>query len=109
MIKSVQISDLSAEDFYYITALTKPQIEKLLKDNVFQMQLFDKDICEVIDNNIRYILRCNPIRVKEIRENRQSKLASAKKLSPRQPSEFPTNKQKRKKMAGSEYIPATQF
>jgi transposase len=27
--------------------------------------------CEVIDNNIRYILRCNPIRVKEIRENRQ--------------------------------------
>jgi len=80
MIKSVQISDLSAEDFYYITALTKPQIEKLLKDNVFQMQLFDKDICEVIDNNIRYILRCNPIRVKEIRENRQGKLASAKKL-----------------------------
>ena len=30
MIKSAQISELSAED-YYITALTKPQIEKLLK------------------------------------------------------------------------------
>ena len=80
MIKSAQISELSAEDFNYITALTKPQIEKLLKDNVFQMALFDKDIYEVIDHNIRYVLRCNPIRVEEIRENRQSKLASAKKL-----------------------------
>lgn len=79
MIKSVQIRELSAEDFYYITALTKPQIEKLLKDGVFQMELFDKDIYEVIDNNIRYVLRCNPIRVKEIRENRQSKLKAVKK------------------------------
>ena len=79
MIKSIQISDLSVEDFYYITALTKPQIEKLLKGNVFQMELFDKDICEVIDNNIRYILRCNPIREKEIRENRQSKLKAVKR------------------------------
>jgi transposase len=79
MIKSVQISELSAEDFYYITALTKPQIEKLLKDNVFQMELFDKDIYEVLYNKIRYVLRCNPIRVKEIQENRQSKLKAVKK------------------------------
>ncbi len=79
MIKSAQISELSAEDFNYITALTKPQIEKLLKDNVFQMELFDKDIYEVIDNNIRYVLRRNPIRVAEIRENRQSKLKAIEK------------------------------
>ncbi len=79
MIKSAQISDLSADD-YYITALTKPQIEKLLKEDVFQMELFDKTICEVIDKKIRYVLRRNPIRVKEIRENRQSKLGAVKKL-----------------------------
>jgi transposase len=79
MIKSAQISALSAED-YYITALTKPQIEKLLKEEVFQMQLFDKTICEVIDKGIRYVLRRNPIRVKEIRHNRQSKLSAVKKL-----------------------------
>jgi len=72
MIKSAQISDLSADD-YYITALTKPQINKLLKEDVFQMELFDKTICEVIDKEIRYVLRRNPIRVKEIQENRQSK------------------------------------
>lgn len=79
MIKSAQISDLSADD-YYITALTKPQIEKLLKEDIFQMELFDKTICEVIDKKIRYVLRRNPIRVKEIRENRQSKLEVVKKL-----------------------------
>ncbi len=79
MIKSAQISDLSADD-YYITALTKPQIEKLLKEDVFQMELFDKTICEIIDKEIRYVLRRNPIRTKEIQENRQSKLKTVKKL-----------------------------
>ena len=79
MIKSAQISGLSADD-YYITALTKPQIEKLLKDDVFQMELFDKTICEIIDKEIRYVLRRNPIRTKEIQENRQSKLKTVKKL-----------------------------
>lgn len=79
MIKSAQISELSAED-YYITALTKPQIEKLLRGDIFQMQLFDKTICEVIDEDIRYVLRRNPIRAEEIRENRQSKLAAVRKV-----------------------------
>ncbi len=79
MIKSAQISELSAED-YFITAITKPQIEKLLKEGIFQMQLFDKDICEVIEEGLRYVLRRNPIRAKEIQENRQSKLTAVKKL-----------------------------
>lgn len=79
MIKSAQISELSAED-YYITALTKPQIEKLLREDIFQMQLFDKTICEAIDEDIRYVLRRNPIRAEEIRENRQSKLAAVRKV-----------------------------
>ncbi len=79
MIKSSQISMLSAED-YFITAITKPQIEKLVKEGVFQVQLFDKTICEVIDGDIRYVLRRNPLREKEIQENRQRKLTAAKKL-----------------------------
>lgn len=80
MIKSAQIEDLSDEDFYYITALTKPQINKMLTDGVFQMELFEKTICEVEDGKIRYVLRRNPLRTKEIRENRQGKLESLKKL-----------------------------
>jgi transposase len=80
MIKSVQIEDLSAEDFFYITALTKPQIEKMIKDGIFQMELFEKTICEVEHNNIRYVLRCNPVRTMEIRETRHSKLLSLERL-----------------------------
>ena len=79
MIKSAQITDLAADD-YYITALTKPQIEKLLGDEVFQMELFDQTICEVIDKEIRYVLRRNPIRVKQLRESRQKKLLAVRKL-----------------------------
>jgi len=79
MIKTAQINGLADED-YYITALTKPQIEKLLKKGVFQLQLFDKTIYEIIDEDVRYVLRRNPIRAEEIRENRQSKLVAAEKL-----------------------------
>jgi transposase len=74
MIKSAQIRDLSEEKYHYITALTKPQIETLLKNNVVQMELFDETVCEVTVEDIRYIYRRNPVRAMEIRENRQSKL-----------------------------------
>jgi hypothetical protein len=47
MIKSVQVSELSAENFYYITALTKPEIETLLNNEVIQIGLFDETVCEV--------------------------------------------------------------
>jgi transposase len=56
MIRSGQIAELNQAGFHYITAITKPEIEKLLKTGVFQMGLFDKDICEVEDEGIRYIL-----------------------------------------------------
>jgi len=79
MIKSAQITALSADD-YYITALTKPQIEKLLRDDVFQIELFDKTICEVTDKQLRYVLRRNPTRVEELRENRQSRLQTIRRL-----------------------------
>lgn len=74
MIKSARIRDLSEEKYHYITALTKPQIETLLKNNVVQMELFDETVGEVAVEDIRYIYRRNPVRAMEIRENRQSKL-----------------------------------
>ncbi len=74
MIKSAQIRDLSEENYHYITALTKPQIGTLLKNNVVQMELFDETVCEVAVEGIRYIYRRNPVRAMEIVENRQSKL-----------------------------------
>ena len=80
MIKSAQINDLSDEDFHYITAITKPQIEKLIKDGVIQMSFFDERLCEMSTDGVRYILRRNPIRAGEIDAVRQSKLNNVNKL-----------------------------
>jgi transposase len=76
MIKSDQVKDLGEENFHFITAITKPQIVKLLNEKVFQMELFDQELAEVApdDGGIRYILRRNPERAREVQATRQSKL-----------------------------------
>ncbi len=76
MIKSSVIDELKQhENFHYITALTTPQIETLMKKDIIQLSLFDKDAVEVSDkeSNIRYILRRNPIRAEEISRSRMEK------------------------------------
>jgi transposase len=80
MIKSAQIHDLSEEKYHYITALTKPEIETLLKKDVVQIDLFDETVCDVEFKGIRYIYRRNPIRVMEIKEVRKSKLGKLQNL-----------------------------
>lgn len=79
MIKRTQIEDLP-EHFHYITAITKPQIETLLKANVLQMELFDEALCEVEHAGVRYILRRNPVRAREIALTRASKRHSVERL-----------------------------
>lgn len=73
MIKSAQKKDLADADFSYITALTKSQIETLEKNKIIHLGLFDDEICEVSFENIRYILRRNPVREEEIAKSRNSK------------------------------------
>jgi transposase len=84
MIKSTQIRDLSDEHFHYITAITKVQIEKLIKDGVLQMSFFDEKLCEISHKGVRYILRRNPIRAQEIADVRESKLTKLNKLLAKQ-------------------------
>ena len=80
MLKSKQIQDLIDNDFHYITAITKPQIESLLKDGTMEMSLFDQNLSEIVTaNGIRYITRRNPIRAKEIQASRNDKLKSLQK------------------------------
>jgi len=79
MIKIPQIENLP-EGFHYITAITKPQIDSLIDQGIIQIGLFDEDIFEVEDKDIRYILRRNPFRVKEINESRKSKRKSVERL-----------------------------
>src|ERR671924_454865 len=77
MIKGQQIEDLATQGFHYITAITKPQIEKLLRTGTFQMDLFDQELAEVLaDEGVRYVLRRNPMRAQEVREARHAKLAT---------------------------------
>ncbi len=80
MIKSLQISDLNASDFHYITAITKPQIEALIGGELFQWSMFDEELVEVFDDKIRYVLRRNPLRAQEIAASRQSKLQRLQRL-----------------------------
>ena len=82
MLKGPQIKELGQEDFHYITAISKPQIESLLEKKVFPMELFDTPLSEVasIPEKVRYILRRNPQRALETQQCRQSKQSSLAKL-----------------------------
>ncbi len=72
MIKRTQIENLP-EGFHFITAITKPQIEALMKRGLIQYGLFDERVCEVEEEGIRYILRRNPVRAGEMDKSRLSK------------------------------------
>ncbi|MEA3473626.1 MAG: IS1634 family transposase [Pseudomonadota bacterium] len=84
MIKGPQVELLQAEEgeFHYITAITKPQIESLLKQGLVQLNLFDERLAEVTDNdtNVRYILRRNPQRAEEMAAAREGKFQTIAKL-----------------------------
>lgn len=84
MIKSGQIKDLAKHGFHYITSLTKKQIESLIKKKVIQYELFDNTVCEIVEDSIRYIFRRNPVRAKEIQENRKGKKCSIERLAEKQ-------------------------
>jgi len=102
MIKSAQMKEINDKNYYYITTITKPQIESLLKKNKFQMGLFDDKLFEVEiedtqdtgtgtgkkdagkgkgkdSKKIRYILRRNPYRAEEMKINRQKKINAIEK------------------------------
>src|SRR5262249_55991371 len=77
MIKGQQVEDLAQQGFHYITAITKPQIEKLLRTGTFQMHLFDQELAEVLtDEGLRYVLRRHPVRAQEVRDTRHANLAA---------------------------------
>ena len=80
MLKSACLEDLKEADFAYITAITKPQIETLLKAGVLEYGLFDENLCEADCDGIRYIFRRNPVRADEIQAVRENKLKKIKEL-----------------------------
>jgi len=76
MIKRGGIDALKKHGFHYITAITKAQIGALVNKGVLQLSLFDEEVCEVEEEGVRYILRRNPVRAKEINDNRSQREAA---------------------------------
>jgi transposase len=91
MIKQVGIEALQAEHFYFISAITKPQIETLLNQQVIERAQFDQSLGEVVvaaeraenaESTVRatrYILQRNPVRAPQLADNRQHKKAAVAK------------------------------
>jgi len=59
MVKGPGKQALAAAGLRYITALTDPQIRRLLREGTLQMGLFSEEVCEVEAEGVRYLLRKN--------------------------------------------------
>jgi transposase len=80
MIRTDQKAAAHKAEFHFITALTKPQIQKLLADKVLQMELFEDQVNEVLsEDGRRFVLRRNPERQKELAAAREQKRQTVEK------------------------------
>jgi transposase len=75
MVKSKGKQALSAAGLRYITALTDPQIRRLLGQGTLQLSLFSEQVCEVEAEGVRYILRKNEAEARREERRLEDKLA----------------------------------
>ena len=75
MVKSKGKQALKDVGLRYITALTDPQIRRLLAEGTLQLGLFDEKVCEVEADNVRYLLRKNEAEAAKELHRLQDKLA----------------------------------
>jgi transposase len=74
MIKAKGKAQLEQTHFRYITALTNPQIRRLIKADVIQPDLFDPQVIELTHAGKRLVLRCDPATQRKERHRREHKL-----------------------------------
>ncbi len=75
MVKSKGKQILKDADLRYITALTDPQIRRLLAEGTLQLGLFHEKVCEVEAGGLRYLLRKNESEAAREQHRLQDKLA----------------------------------
>lgn len=75
MVKSKGIQALHDAHLHYITALTDPQIRRLLQQGTLQLELFHEEVCEVEAEQVRYVLRKNESEAARRRHRLEDKLA----------------------------------
>lgn len=80
MIKAKGKAALQRTHFKYITALTNPQVRKLINQDVIQPDLFDEQVFEVQHQGKRLVLRCDPATQRKERHRRTDKLQRLKTL-----------------------------
>ena len=74
MIRTDQKAAAQEAQFHFVTALTKPQIQKLLAERVLQLELFEEKVHEVLgEDGRRFVLRRNPVRQAEVQRAREEK------------------------------------
>ncbi|MEW6347652.1 MAG: hypothetical protein AB1646_01200 [Thermodesulfobacteriota bacterium] len=71
MVKSKGKEALKENGLRYITALTNPQIRKLLGRDIIQLDFFDETVCEIEHDNLRLVLYRNE-KIREKEENRRN-------------------------------------
>jgi transposase len=74
MVKSKGKQALQQAQLHYITALTDPEIRRLLKQGTLQLGLFHEEICEVEAEGARYVLRKNEAEAARERHRVEDKL-----------------------------------
>jgi transposase len=81
MLKRIPLDAVQAAHFSYITAITKPQVETLLREGVIQLSWLDERLGEVEHEGIRYVFRRNPVRAMELEESRQARIGRVEDLA----------------------------
>ena len=79
MVKSKGKQALQEAGLRYITALTDPQIRRLLREGTLQMDLFSEEVCEVQADGLRYLLRKNLAEAEREQHRLADKLAKLTK------------------------------
>jgi transposase len=75
MVKSKGKQALKDAGLRYITALTDPQIRRLLAEGILQLGLFHETVCEVEADGVRYVLRKNESEEAREKHRLEDKLA----------------------------------
>jgi transposase len=75
MVKSKGKQALTEAGLRYISALTDPQIRRLLGEGTLQMGLFSEKVCEVEAQGVRYVLRKNEAEAVREQHRLEDKLA----------------------------------
>ncbi len=80
MVKAKGKALLGQYGFRYVSSLTKPEIRKLLKKDLLQLDLFDEELTEVDGGEgRRWILRLNPATRDRARSRRADQLAKVRR------------------------------